>query len=251
MASSRTRLQGVDAKIVRAKIHIETLEQQIVAYLTPGVAKFPSKLDRQKRTCRVTFHLLVEPPLPLSIIAGDVVHNARSALDHLWGALTRSSDSRFPCYRETTKWDDAKADFLCRVPSAAHALVESLQPCSGTNDGHLLGLLNMLSNRDKHKVIYLTATKAIDSQIELRSKSTHQTALFDIEVPFYPNTHIDFVDLTDEFMEGGVDVNIKGFMVVAFKDAPIAGISVRDLLKDTIAAIEHRIIPTLRTFIQH
>src|SRR5262249_21430918 len=153
VANDAERLRGVDAKIVRANEHLVALEKQITAYLSPGVAKFPSDINRKDHTLRVYFELVTDPPLSLSVIVGDVVHNARSALDHLWAALTRDTKSSFPVSRKADDWKDSKAQLLCRVPNGAHAFIDGLQPCSGTDDGKLIGVLNTLSNRDKHKIL--------------------------------------------------------------------------------------------------
>lgn len=253
MASSALKLKGVDAKIVRADEHLVTLEREITAYLSPGVAKFSANISRKNRTLRFDFELLAEPPLPLSVIVGDVVHNARSALDHLWAALIGSTKSSFPVERDLDTWNDAKAKVLCRVPKGAHAFVESLQPCSGTDDGKLIGFLNTLSNRDKHKILNLAATHAKQSRLTVWSKAD-PSQRFEKNIGLYgafkPNTYIEFTDISNVLMQGGVDVKIDGVMVVTFKDAPFDGQNVRDVLGAILTAIKARVIPTLRPFVK-
>lgn len=253
MPSSTVTLRGVDAKIIRAKEHLVDLENEIVTYLSAGVAKFTANVSRTNRTLRVGLDLITEPPLPLSIIAGDVIHNARSALDHLWGALTRSTQSSFAVYRDINRWNEVKAEALCRVAKGAHELIEGLQPCSRTDDGKLLGLLNTLSNRDKHRLLNLTTTHAKQSRLTFWNKE-NPGQRFETNIgllgPFKPNTYIEITDLPDTFIDGGVDVQVKGVMAVAFKDAPLDGENARDLLGAILSALEDRIIPELRRFIK-
>jgi hypothetical protein len=253
VAPSTVRLEGVDAKIVRASEHLVALEDEIVAYLSPGVARFASNVNRKTRTLRFDFELVVEPPLPLSVIVGDVVHNARSALDHLWAALIRSTDKSFPIFHDIDEWNDAKPKALRRVPTGAHTLIDSLQPCSGTDDGKLIGFLNVLSNRDKHKILNLTAAYAKESRLAIWSKA-NPSHRFEQDIgrfgAFKPNTYIEFTDLPDSFIQGGVDVEIKGMMTVSLKEAPFEGRNTQNVLKDILTAIRDRILPQLRPFIK-
>jgi hypothetical protein len=252
MASSALKLPGVDAKLVRAEEHLTTLEREILAYLGNGVARFPAYLDRQQHTVRVLFDLLVEPPLPLCVIAGDVVHNTRSALDHLWGALTRSTQGGFPVYRKQPDWEKAKAEALSGIPETAHAVIERLQPCSGTDEGYFVGLLNLLSNRDKHKLLNMTAAHAVNSRIAL---SCHNNPGRWVERDlssfgrFQPQTYIEITELPDDLMYGKVDVQVKGQLAVAFKDAPLMGQNTRDTLRAILNIVKDDAIPSLRSFV--
>lgn len=242
---------GVDEKIVRAQVHLGTLESEILTYLERSIIEFPSHLKRNEHTVRVFFNVLIEPPIPLSIIVGDVVHNTRTSLDHLWGALTRSDKGGFPCEKDPVRWRDTKAESLRSLPKGAPAIIEGLQPCSGTDDGRLLGALNQLSNRDKHKTINLTAAESVNSQLVLLSNCKDQPSI-NIALPgsFHPNTYVEVTDLPEEIMEGGVRVKLNGRLVVAFKESPLAGESVRDVLKHMINAVRDRIVPALRPFVK-
>lgn len=115
-----------------------------------------------------------EPPLGLSLIAGDCIHNLRSILDNLIWQLgsasgcskTKLDDLAFPAYKASTAFDAWKEKFHC-LPQSAIDLIGSLQPYQsykGRNDPdlHPLWILNRLWNDDKHRTptLMLTAHKS-------------------------------------------------------------------------------------------
>lgn len=104
-----------------------------------------------------------EPPLRLSFIVGDCIHNLRSILDNLvWqlgnlsGCSTKTLEHiYFPVY-ETSANFKIKLKALNCLPQTAIDLIESLQPYQpyhGGNDphSHPLWILNRLWNDDKHR----------------------------------------------------------------------------------------------------
>jgi hypothetical protein len=78
------------------------------------------------------------PPLRLGVILGDMVHNLRSALDHLvWQAVLRNGgrpnrSHQFPICDDEKDWNDA-----CNVV---------MKPAA-------LSRLREISNEDKHRVV--------------------------------------------------------------------------------------------------
>lgn len=96
----------------------------------------------------------------LSLIAGDVIHNARAALDH-WVyevASTHNWKTGFPIWNTTPnrrEFDKRLSDCgLCATPTSVREALWNLQPWpEGTERGQRLWLLHRLDIADKHHVI--------------------------------------------------------------------------------------------------
>jgi hypothetical protein len=107
-----------------------------------------------------------EPPLGLSLIAGDCIHNLRSILDNLiWqlGILSGCSKTKLNNLAFPTCDFGAWKKKFNYLPQSAVDLIGSLQtdqPYKGRNDpdSHPLRILNRLWNDDKHKVPVLMLT---------------------------------------------------------------------------------------------
>src|SRR5262245_46142289 len=91
---SHHQLAGVVEKIRKAEDHLHRLQYASLFYLNgvdPNV-HIRSELDANDRTRgRLRFKVLRQPPLKLAAIAGDVVHNLRSALDYFVEELVKSN----------------------------------------------------------------------------------------------------------------------------------------------------------------
>lgn len=99
----------------------------------------------------------------VSVIAGEVVHDLRSALDHLaWELVLSHSgtptqrDARkvqFPIRKKRQEWSSEYT--VTNMDPANGALLEPEQPFSSSSnpDSHPLAILQDLSNHDKHRVL--------------------------------------------------------------------------------------------------
>jgi hypothetical protein len=88
-------------KIERAKQHLVELEKQIRIYSQrhPYRIRWERKPKRDAREWRCVLEITEKPDLELAVIIGDVIHNIRSALDHLAVAIApskRGSKASFP-----------------------------------------------------------------------------------------------------------------------------------------------------------
>jgi hypothetical protein len=108
------------------------------------------------------------PPVRLSVLAGEVVYQARSALEHLVWALVKANhkkpgkDNTFPIRRTpigTKGLSDQQAFIaatkrkeLAGVPIAAIRLIEKLQPYnSGDRPDYVLTVLHQMARDDRHR----------------------------------------------------------------------------------------------------
>jgi hypothetical protein len=97
-----------------------------------------------------------------SIVAGEIVHHARSSLDHtVWEMVPNPLEGRtgFPISRDPDMFDSRGRRMIEGISEAAAALIERLQPYEPGDDNQLLAVLNELWNRDKHRSINVCVSR--------------------------------------------------------------------------------------------
>jgi hypothetical protein len=169
-------LDGPRLKVLRAGRGLKELNDEIVAFSGTAPYEFVAFADAKTGDNIVQLRVYREPPAMLGIIVGEIVHNLRSALDHLacivplvQGAR-RPSRPQFPVY-ELGSPDAADPKRKCftrdykgrigNVVPEAYNLIESVQPYHPTGDPgwHPLALLEDLWNWDKHNAINVVSAK--------------------------------------------------------------------------------------------
>lgn len=166
-------LKQLHRRLDRARKHLEDFERQAARFINSIHHEVVTEKDSDglNQLLRVKVKGGKEPPLRLSFIIGDCIHNLRSILDNLvWqlGNLSGCSPQTlehiyFPVC-ETSVNFTTKLKLLNCLPQPAIDIIESLQPYQGGNDPHLhpLWILNRLWNDDKHRspVICMTFHKS-------------------------------------------------------------------------------------------
>jgi hypothetical protein len=172
------RLEGISAKLDRTSEQLEGLEAKWQTFLTDEQPHaFGIHHDPKAGLYYVKFEIDKSTPLYFSVLVGEIVHNLRSALDHLANEIverhTRKSSSKaaFPIYSDEAAWrrdvEDPRNALgkkrrgpLHGIPAGSDAwtYIEDAQPykCGERAEFHPLAELSDLSNRDKHRVIHAT-----------------------------------------------------------------------------------------------
>lgn len=248
-------LEGVVGKVVWAEEHLKTLDREVIDYLKRcrDSVQLPTKINSTRNTVRLTFEPAEEPSLSISLILGDCVHNARSALDHLWKRL--GGQGNFPMFSLRDGKDGwlAKRDArLDGIAEDAHALIDTLQPCNRVDDpsGYELTILNKLSNIDKHQAIHLTKPRSANTRFAFRQKGDcREVCTVTIPLVFHDRTEIVLTDVPEGLVKPGMDVNIKGTLFVSFKDAgPWGDEPVQQVLLRCITFIKNSLVTPLVPF---
>lgn len=171
-------------KLNRAEHHLKEVDLYVSKYTDshPYEAVPVKRKVDHKQVVGWFLRFTCQPDEMLPIVVGDVVHNIRSALDHLIVAslpkkLRRKSWACFPVFSSKPFDDDGEpldtedgkrwAQFAAAVPEAVRTQVAILQPyqippdpalvkfCEDKGispaDIHGVGLLNRLDNADKHR----------------------------------------------------------------------------------------------------
>jgi hypothetical protein len=151
-------------KIARAEEHAETINNEVREWSATDPYGLIQKRDSQGS--RHSFHIEVrnEPPLQRwSLIAGDCVHNLRSALDHfLYAIVLRKPAGILPGYERSIQFPIA--DCPSRMPTEkwygllsgkVRTAIDGVQPYNRPHADFrpLLGVVRDLNNSDKHRLL--------------------------------------------------------------------------------------------------
>jgi hypothetical protein len=169
-------------KFVRAAEHRKSLETKFAKVLDPKLHPITIKEQIEWHRPPERSILLVADDVPqfapkFGAMVGDVIHNLRSALDHLaWrlvkaGAIPRPpkpEQVQFPLARSGAGFRNQLPQRLPGVPSRPHiALIRRFQPYRRGPRGQAMLALRSFSNTDKHRMLIPTVMAVIQSQIEL------------------------------------------------------------------------------------
>ena len=150
-------LLGPKLKVERAKRHLADFNEVIRVFFESNPYELVA--DRDAATGDQIYRVRVNafPPSDLSIIAGDVVHNLRSALDQMVCALIRANRNQvsggngFPISGSKARFESASIGKLKNTSPQAKRFIFRLKPYNGGNKA--LWLLSELDNMDKHNQI--------------------------------------------------------------------------------------------------
>jgi hypothetical protein len=167
----KASLDGPLAKVNRARFHLRTLNREIGAFKRSKSAEFLREEDLDAGEVVLRLKVLREPKNPeWGLLAGDLVHNLRSALDHLVCQLVLlhggkpSRENQFPIVRvKNDYWlpqghrtESVRDRLLAGIPDDERAPIDGVQPYNAGDKAGIttLALLSQLSNADKHRVIH-------------------------------------------------------------------------------------------------
>jgi hypothetical protein len=158
-------LDGVRAKIERANEHLANLKTELQRGLDNGDYGFRAE-DDPKVADQVLIFGKAPPELMIryGLIAGDVCHNLRSALDHLAWQLTIFSirkptkRTQFPIFSDRVEYAKQSPAMIDGILPKIAARIERLQPYNTGPLGdprrtNALWILHEMSNSDKHRVV--------------------------------------------------------------------------------------------------
>lgn len=167
-------LDSIYAKIDRASEHIRNLNAEINTLIDGDAYRIVSEPegDARKSSIRV---IGTEPPLRLAVVAGEIVHQLRSSLDHLVCQLAIANGKpvkrshQFPICDTPGKFKAAcKRGNIKGLSASARSLIEGRQPYKKGEDikKNFLYLLREMDDADKHRLLPVVA--ALANVLELR-----------------------------------------------------------------------------------
>jgi hypothetical protein len=145
-------------KLARAKRHYTELDAALKSFFSTNPYKVHT---RRNDANRIVYYVsdVADAPTELSLIAGDVIQNLRSGLDHLaydlWKKEANGQGQEgkiyFPIDKDAASYNRNKTSKTQGISSRSLAIIDSLSPYPGGND--VLWRIHMLNNRDKHRLL--------------------------------------------------------------------------------------------------
>ncbi|MBI1954902.1 MAG: hypothetical protein HYS38_00750 [Acidobacteria bacterium] len=163
-------LAGIREKLKRAEENIINLEREINLFLDYGGYGSVSDNNVQAIEKLRELHLGREVPIRFSVLAGEIIHQMRSALDHLaWQLSNKTYREKcpaaieFPIFKKDPTKENKTKEYTRKVQGIsppAQAIIESLQPYKGNAPGnHLLQIIHEMDITEKHReLIFITGT---------------------------------------------------------------------------------------------
>jgi len=161
-------LLGVRLKLKRSWEQLNMLKAEIDAFLDERPYQPQIAFNRSSRTLIVKVVVNRSPDPMWSVYIGEILHNFRSALDHIVWELAgrpspRTHKTQFPIFANEAGFDERGTNqFLKGVNEAVIRLIKSEQPFFVRQDGTIEGTvhsplwyLKQLSDIDKHRTVHL------------------------------------------------------------------------------------------------
>ncbi|MEZ2345353.1 hypothetical protein [Microcoleus sp.] len=191
------------AKINRAKEHHESLKTNVNEFLESANKSLTQSSYHSDDGLRVILRATcpLEVNLKISVIAGEIVHQLRSSLDHLLCALIYQAGhspgrtTQFPiCTSRESYEEQVKRGRIKGVSPAAEKLIEQSQPFTNpTPNETIINVVSTLNNWDKHNALVISAAAAqVGQNIEIGGSGAEITAFANPEVIKFEGGNADY-----------------------------------------------------------
>jgi hypothetical protein len=171
-------LKPIRLRMERASEHAANLRTEIAQFLATNPYAVTHEFDTQAMPNEfppgppvVAIHryraqIKAEVPDRISILAGDVLKDLRSALDYAaWQLALAQSDSpppttAFPIFASEKLYRRDKARYIGGIDPSTHSLFDSVQPYHAGDKATIqpLWILHRMANDDKHKVPHVVGS---------------------------------------------------------------------------------------------
>lgn len=236
------RRDGIDAKFYRARELLKEFADEGNAYLNSGAYVVedigePEADGHQWGTLRI----MHEPPIRLSALAGDVVHNARAALDHLAVELVEkaggapSTHTYFPIADDEAKWRKKAPRDLHGADPLDLASVEALTPWGGGDDD--FHRLHRLDITDKHRGLLTALGHGL---MEITTPLTGHTLYLRSADPFLHDGERIQVPLPPDQAHGWATRHVVD--LVLGPSTPVPGMSLREFA-ELVERVQQKVEP--------
>jgi hypothetical protein len=183
-----TGLDSAVAKVIRAQKHLDEINR-IIVDVTSKAGAYEIITDANGKE---TVNFLIEPPLDVAILAGEIIYQLRSAIDHLAFELVKlnpggiilppkwQEHALFPLWltapRSTTY--NCFNSVLPGITIGAFTFIEGLQPYhSGPGHHNVMAIIAKLSNIDKHRYLNAILPRVAVRQDFHSSRGLHSTTV--------------------------------------------------------------------------
>lgn len=225
MASVPEKLRLVRIKLEWAKKRIGDLDAALMAFYETKPHRVTPNDDLQSGQHVLKVSRIDPVPFEVLLIAGDMLHNLRSALDHLiWQLVlangqTPTKATAFPICDSAARYNADRAGKVKGVSPDAVKVLDSIEPYQG-GKGHQLWVLHQLDITDKHRLLFTTETiqGPVDFAPVLGTEFTERLGPGGFQLPQAPVP----VKVGDVLFTRPLDMEVAGYPNFSF------GISLRE-----------------------
>ncbi len=251
-------MESVDAKMTRAREHLDTLHTEARLFFKSTKRKFIMKSNGNEAWI---VHYIEDgvPPIRFGVLLGDCVFNIRSALDNLICGHIRSRNpiapcksTQFPICSKQEQWNAKCKQYLKGVEPAMQQMLRDLQPCfrmSSVPEQDPLSVLNVLSNSDKHRAVNLTLAYDIDFSLKVH-KNDGTVHVWNATKPLYAGDIGTIpLDLDPATVQPCARVEANGTAILIIGEVgPWGQRPVWSVLADLHEYVQHRVVMPLKPF---
>jgi hypothetical protein len=251
-------MESVDAKMIRAHEHLESLAAETNAFL--GGIKRTMILKTYPGEPTPSLMIWVDdpyPPVRLSVIAGDCIHNMRSALDNLVCGLVLTADpagtcgSAFPICATEPEWERVGRNNLSGIPEAARSVIRGVQPWANTRAPSPLTVLQRLNNKDKHRHLNFMLAYDVGLQFVIHSNSGDLLYVRPNQPVYLGEPQTIPLDVEVASVTPSARVEAVGTTVLTFRDeGPWNDTPVCLMLQRCFDYVEREVIGALKVFFE-
>jgi hypothetical protein len=189
----------------------------------------PPNIDVRKG---VHLYRAFHDPIPdeISILAGEVAQNLRSALDYLaWQLSLAQSESpppttAFPIFADGKLYERDKLRFIGGIDPAIHPVFDSVQPYHAGDEARNqpLWVLHRLANDDEHKIPHVVSS--LPSGVGVNRPPGIDLFMGINQIGPFENGDVVFTLAITGGTDPKTELNVSGTFAVAFgKDTPAQG----------------------------
>ncbi len=245
------RLNPCRAKIDRAKYHLQEFADRLDPSEGEQTYGLTFEIDSDSSELVVRSVAAERFFIDLSILAGEIIHHARSALDHAVWLLSKSPSAYvtgFPVYWPQPKYPDRDSlaqnkNYLAMfesTPDPVRAMINGFQPMIPAFKTNELYILNEMWKQEKHRLLNMVGVVTEACQVYFsRSDGRSVVALVELKGgPLENGTELARAALPAGF-ERDVQVMPVVVMAVKFSDAgPAAGRLAEKMLRELVRYAE-------------
>ncbi len=251
-------MESADAKMARAKEHLDTLYAEAGVFFERTRRNFILKSNGHEAWI---VHYVEDsvPPIRFGVLVGECVFNMRSALDNLVCGLIRTKNPRAPCKgtqfpisSTEEQWEKNWQKYLKGVEQAAQKLIRDLQPCfrmSAAPEDDPLSILNVLCNRDKHRAVTLMLAYSHDLTVTVHANDGKVHTWKATEPLYARDVHTLPLDLDPTTIQSSARVETSGTDVLIIQEnGPWGQRPVWSVLTELYEYVRDRVVIPLKPF---
>jgi hypothetical protein len=222
------QLQACEEKLGRVEEQLVDLKGVILDYLRDS-RRITPKVNVKKRQVTFSVARVTPPPLAVSVLAGEILHNLRCPLEYLVCAflekegVTRHNTHGFPvCLTADTFVKKAKVKLKGLSPAVV-AAIDGLQPYHRSDpDRHPLHILEEFNNIDKHRLLPTGYQVIHDGSFWVHEIPNTQYSVVKAgaTVPLEPGTHVLTIGFAKGINPNEVKVQLRSACDVHFRKIP-------------------------------